>query len=65
MPHKKSRDIKIGIAADNKCSFCEDAKCCRYVTQEIDPPRIGYEFEVLVWQALHKNVEVYKDADKV
>lgn len=64
MAKKKSLDVKVEITSENKCSFCEGAKCCHYVTQEIDPPTTKYEFEVLAWQVLHSGVEVYKDSDK-
>ena len=45
MAKKKKKQIKVKMTPENKCSFCEGAKCCHYVTQEIDTPRSRYEFE--------------------
>jgi len=60
MSLKKS---KIKITAQNKCSFCTGTKCCQYVTQHIDTPRSKSDFEFLLWQVSHLNVEIYKDKD--
>jgi Fe-S-cluster containining protein len=47
----------------NKCDLCTNSKCCTYVTQQIDPPRSKYDFEVLLWQVSHEGVGAYKDDD--
>ena len=49
--------------AFNKCDLCTNSKCCTYVTQQIDPPRSKYDFEVLLWQVSHEGVGAYKDDD--
>ena len=53
----------IAITAENKCSFCTGSKCCTYITQQIDTPRAMHEFDHLLWQISHQNVQVYKDED--
>ncbi|SCZ66127.1 YkgJ family cysteine cluster protein [Thiohalomonas denitrificans] len=54
---------QIEITPENKCSFCTGSKCCTYVTQAIETPRSKAEFEHLLWQVSHRDVEVYKDDD--
>jgi uncharacterized protein len=53
----------LQITAENKCGFCTNSKCCTYITQHIEAPRSKYDFEHLLWQVSHENVEVYKDED--
>ena len=64
---KKSKKTKaeaaLKITAENKCSFCVGSKCCTYVTQQIDTPRGMKDFDVLLWQVSHPQVEAYKDED--
>ena len=59
----KSTMPEIKITPENKCSFCPGWKCCTYITQEIETPRSKYDFEHLLWQISHKNINVYKDDD--
>ncbi len=47
----------------NKCSLCTNSKCCTYITQQIDTPRSMDEFDVLLWQLAHRDVQAYKDED--
>ncbi len=54
---------KIKISAEEKCSLCHGAKCCTYFTQQIDTPRSMDEFDVLLWQLAHRDVQAYKDED--
>ncbi|MBT4837192.1 MAG: YkgJ family cysteine cluster protein [Methylococcales bacterium] len=54
---------KTEITAQNKCEFCINSKCCTYVTQKIDTPRSKLDFEHLLWQVSHLNVEIYQDSD--
>lgn len=51
------------ITPENKCSFCEGSKCCIYVTNQIDAPRSKHDFDHLLWQVSHENVNLYKDDD--
>ena len=55
--------IKItpeNITPENKCSFCVGAKCCSYITQHIDTPRSMKDFDLLLWQVSHRDVQLYK-----
>ena len=54
---------KVEITSENKCSFCEGTKCCVYVTQEINTPRSIDDFDHLLWQMAHRDIQVYKDED--
>lgn len=54
---------KPKITPENKCSFCVGSKCCTYITQHISTPRSMDEFEHLLWQVSHANVQIYKDED--
>ena len=60
---KKEFPIKVKITKENKCSFCEGSKCCTYITQQIDTPRSMTDFDYLLWQTSHQDVQVYKDED--
>ena len=51
------------MTAENKCSFCPGTKCCNYITQEIDTPRSKDDFDHLLWQMAHENIQSYKDED--
>jgi hypothetical protein len=48
---------------DNPCFGC--SLCCRYVSVEIDKPRINSKKDIdeIKWFLLHKNIEVYIDND--
>lgn len=53
----------IKITAENKCGFCTNSKCCIYITQQIEAPRSMHDFDHLLWQLSHANVQAYKDED--
>lgn len=53
----------IKITAENKCSFCKGSICCTYVTQQIDTPRSMKDFDFILWQLSHRDVQAYKDED--
>ncbi len=59
----KPADIDVVVTSDNKCDLCEGSKCCNYITQAIDTPRSIDEFDTLLWQLTHRNVQAYKDDD--
>lgn len=44
------------------CEGC-NGKCCRYVAIEIDTPEDMDDLENIRWYVLHKNINVYVDAD--
>ena len=54
---------EIVINSENKCSFCEGTKCCVYVTQEMETPRSMDDFDHMLWQLAHKDMQAYKDED--
>lgn len=54
---------KIPIPLEMKCFHCPGTKCCQYTTQRIDTPRSKADFDHLLWQVAHENVEVYEDED--
>ncbi len=61
-----SRNIPIkaaDITPENKCSFCTNSKCCTYLTQQIPTPRSKHDFDHLLWQISHDNIQIYKDED--
>ena len=51
------------ITPESKCGFCTNSKCCTYITQHIPTPRAKQDFDHLLWQIAHQNVQVYKDED--
>lgn len=51
------------VTTKNKCSLCHNSKCCTYVTQQIDTPRSMADFDVLLWQLAHRDVQAYQDED--
>ena len=55
--------VQLKITSENKCSFCTGTKCCTYTTQAIDTPRSMSDFDTLLWQLAHTNVQAYKDED--
>jgi len=57
----KQSKIKVEMTTENKCSFCTGTKCCVYTTQGIDTPRTKDDFDHLLWQMAHKDIQVYKD----
>jgi len=64
MPKKKPDTIKtIEVSSDNKCDLCTSSLCCTYVTEELLTPRSKSDFNHLLWQVSHDNVEIYKDED--
>ncbi len=63
MAKEKKNTPKIEITRENKCSFCQGAKCCTYFTQHLDTPRAMDDFDQLLWQISHRDVRLYKDDD--
>lgn len=56
-------DTSLKMTPDTKCGFCAGAKCCNYITQSIKAPRSKDDFDHLLWQLAHRNVQAYKDSD--
>lgn len=55
--------IRLKYTSETKCSFCPGSKCCTYITQQIETPRSMTDFDHLLWQVGHENIEAYKDED--
>ena len=60
---KKNNAFPVKITAENKCSFCTGSKCCSYTTHQLDTPRSKSDFDYLLWQTSHRDIQVYKDED--
>lgn len=58
---KKNASDALKITPENKCSFCVGSKCCNHVSMEIDAPRSMTDFDQLLWQVSHPQIEFYKD----
>lgn len=56
-------DSAADLTPETKCGFCTNSKCCTYITQAIDTPRSKADFDLLLWQISHKNVQIYQDSD--
>jgi uncharacterized protein len=48
---------------DNKCGSCMRSICCNSINQKIPAPRSRDDFDHLLWQVSHENINVFKDAD--
>ena len=53
--------VGVKITPENKCGFCTNSKCCTYITEEIATPRSMHDFDHMLWQLSHKDVQAYKD----
>lgn len=52
---------KVNI--DKKCSKCKKSICCNSINQPIPKPKSMEDFDHLLWQISHENINVFKDAD--
>lgn len=59
----KTIPVRVAMTPETKCGYCTNSKCCTYITQQIDTPRSMLDFDQLLWQVSHQNVQVYKDED--
>jgi len=60
----KIKDITEPVVTmDHKCGRCTQSICCNSINQLIDTPRSIAEFDHLLWQVSHENINVFKDAD--
>ncbi len=51
------------MTTENKCSFCTGSICCSYTTEQLETPRSIVDFDHILWQISHENIQVYKDED--
>ena len=49
------------LSSEEKCGYCTNTTCCTYITQELDTPRSMEDFDTLLWQISHQDVQAYKD----
>jgi len=63
LDEKDQIPVRTEFTSENKCGLCPGTKCCNYITQAIDPPRSISDFDTLLWQLAHQNVQAYKDDD--
>ena len=59
----RNKVAAVSLSPETKCSHCPGTICCNYVTQALDTPRSMDDFDIMLWQMGHKNVEIYKDED--
>jgi Fe-S-cluster containining protein len=60
---KKTRKPKKKIEHD-LCKECIPAKCCMYLSIEIDEPETIKDYDDLLWIIAHRGVEIYMDDDR-
>ena len=51
------------IKVDTKCAKCTKSICCNSINQKIPTPKTKEDFDHLLWQISHENINVFKDAD--
>jgi Fe-S-cluster containining protein len=49
------------IPVDDKCSRCHGSTCCTYATEALGTLRAKADFDHLLWQVSHDNIEAYRD----
>ena len=59
----KNVPVGVKITTENKCGVCTNSKCCTYITEELVTPRSMHDFDHLLWQISHRDVQVYRDED--
>jgi hypothetical protein len=55
--------VKVEMTPETKCSFCTNSKCCTYTTEQLSTPRSKHDFDHILWQISHRDIQVYKDED--
>ncbi len=59
----KNIPVGVRITTANKCGFCTNSQCCTYITEALATPRSMKDFDHLLWQLSHKDIQIYKDED--
>lgn len=54
---------KVVFEEGNKCAGCGGSICCTYITQPMDAPRSKDDFDHMLWQMAHRDIQIYKDED--
>lgn len=55
--------VGVTVTTENKCGFCTNSQCCTYITEQVDTPRSMSDFDHMLWQLSHRDVQAYKDED--
>lgn len=55
--------VKVEMTSATKCGFCTNSTCCTYATEQLSTPRSKRDFDHILWQISHKDIQVYKDED--
>jgi len=63
MGRKRIPIVPEDMTPETKCNYCTNSKCCTYITQQVDTPRSKQDFDHLLWQLAHRDVQLYKDED--
>ena len=48
---------------DKKCRKCKESICCNSINQKIPTPKSKEDFDHLLWQVSHENINIFKDID--
>ena len=51
------------VPMDDKCGKCTQSLCCNSINQKIPTPKTVEDFDHLLWQIAHENINVFKDSD--
>ncbi len=51
------------IKIDKKCKKCTRSICCVTINQKIPTPKTKEDFDHLLWQISHENINIFKDED--
>lgn len=58
-----TQNVTPGVAIDQKCRKCTRSICCNSINQKVPTPRSMADFDHLLWQVSHENINVFKDSD--
>ncbi len=62
VPEPAPEDVRPAdaLSADENADLCAGcAKCCTYITIEIDAPRAAWEYDQWIWALHHRGIELY------
>lgn len=59
----KLKDVTPNPEIEGKCGRCTSSLCCNSINQHIDTPRSIRDFDHLLWQVAHENINIFKDSD--
>lgn len=51
------------VKIDKKCAKCTQSICCVTINQKIPKPKTKEDFDHLLWQVSHENINIFKDED--